>query len=69
MQIAHTSHSSAVTLNSGFYQQTVQVGASMCQALQFVSDSSLRCAVLPGPGDFLDVVVSVAGQTAVLAKS
>ena len=53
----------------GFYQQTIQVGASMCQALQFISDSSLRCTVLPGPGEFLDVVVSVAGQRGVLANS
>jgi hypothetical protein len=56
-------------LYSGFYQQSVQVGASMCQRIQYTSDSSLRCVLLPGPGDFLDVVVSVSGQRGVLANS
>ena len=41
----------------------------MCQRLEFTSDSSLRCVVLPGPGDFLDIVVSVSGQRGVLANS
>jgi hypothetical protein len=58
-----------VTRRPEFYRQTITVGASSCQKLQYFSDSSLRCVVLPGPGDFLDVTVSVSGQRGVLANS
>jgi hypothetical protein len=58
-----------VTRRPEFYQQTITVGASSCQKLRYFSDSSLRCVVVPGPGDFLDVTVSVSGQRGVLANS